>query len=191
MTRPRRICCAISNSCAPFWSGTKRTSTFCRRDDRRMGEWHSEKKARQPQKNPARAAQAAPEVCISKCACPGCSSCSVSGTLPIAGLGCTTTLFSVISRRSNMKTAALTRARACIARLWRNRRRAHRMASFIGAVGTMQWRLLRRPARGGAAGGASLHFFERSARLSRLPRGRNQNDDGPLEAAGDHAGAFG
>ena len=54
-----------------------------------------------------------------------------------------------------------------------------------------KWRLLRRPARGGAAGGASLHFFERSARQSRLPRGRNQNDDGPLEAAGDHAGAFG
>ena len=44
---------------------------------------------------------------------------------------------------------------------------------------------------GGAAGGASLHFFARCARISRLPRAPNKHDDGPLEAAGDHAGAFG
>ena len=102
------------------------------------GEWHSEKKRVSRKKILRALAQAAPEGMYLQVRLPGCSSCSVSGTLPIAGLGCTTTLFSVISRRSNMKTAALTRARACIARLWRNRRRAHRMASFIGAVGTMQ-----------------------------------------------------
>ena len=57
------------------------------------GEWHSEKKRVSRKKSCARWRKRHQRVCISKCACPGCSSCSVSGTLPIAGLGCTTTLF--------------------------------------------------------------------------------------------------